>query len=622
MRDCTELSHESRFPDQAVLAWCFVVVAAILVTWGPLQGADFAWHLQIGKVAWQQKTMLPVEIFSFTQQGRPWLYKDWIADILLYGLYSGLGVWGFWLLKILALLTIAWAYHRVFPAQHRPALFLLLCLLGCGAIQYRVLERPLLFSLVCFALMVSLLERLRLSPPQTSSFRAIFSGLAPLVLLQWIWIQLHRGALLGYAIFLFWVIGFGIAFVTRRYAWSKLLWGEAPHPRWMLGLVAAWLLSVGLGLINPSGIHTFTSSFYVVGSEHIRTWSSEWQAISWKEFFQYFPFAAALAVGACGGACLHLWQRYRYPQHCQGTLTFGPILILGMFAFLSTRTIRWIPYLSLFSAYGLGYLLWEFLEVRERWKQYVQRWPILLGTGVIGLGLLLSQKAEPWQLGLNLDRMPEGAVRFMEQHKLHGRVMHAFRFGGYLMWRLWPKVLVQMDGRNDMVYPPDSLVASMRSQQEPKIFDQWQRTYGVTCVVASNHLDFVSHTFLAREPQWMMVYWSEAAVIYVTRKHYPNLRPFRYQYIHPASVDESVYYTVRRWGHDPKHMAQLQAELQRMVEASPQGIRSLMGMVLFFHFRGRAYRKQRDAWAQRLSQAAGSHPTVQQLFRRLGWPSP
>ncbi len=615
------MSRSTVMPPMLTKLWLglVLVVGAILLIWNPLQGADFAWHLKIGSVAWEQSTTLPKEIFSYTEAGRPWLYKDLIADVILYGLYNAFGVWGFFVLKLLAFLSVAWAFRRLFAERGSVWLSLVVSVLVWGAIQYRMLERPLLFSLVCFALLVTGLERLRLRP-HIEGWRNVLWALAPWVLVQWVWMQLHRGALLGYVMILGWLLGLWAAYLTRERPWSLRWLGEAPSRSLLLGASMMLPLALLLGLLNPSGIHILTTSVGVVNSDFIKQFSSEWQAISLLQFFQFFPLAALLSVVGGLGWLVVFARLSKKPQEESQPLTLWPLLAFLLFAVLAARSIRWIPYLSMVSAILVGHVLVHLEAHSKGWTLLTQRATLLVATGLASWGLLYAQRIDPWTMGINPHKVPVGAVAFIQKHKPQGNPMHSFRLGGYLMWKLWPTYKVQVDGRNDMVYPPPSFRASLLSQRRPDVFFRLQKRYNVNWVVASNHLDFQSHLFLALNTDWMMVYWSEAAVIYVKRKSYPSWKHLAYRMIHPASIDRSVYRALRQGKKDPKLVKQLHHELKRMVKASPRGLRSLLGMVLFHHWQGPSHHKERNRWAQTLRNAEGHRVEVQNLLRRLKIP--
>jgi hypothetical protein len=598
------------------MMWQFLLGFAIVLTIAPLQGADFGWHLKIGELVWNTKTTLPVDLFSYTEFGRPWFYKDMVADTLLYLVHRGGGAFGLWVLKFVALLVIASYFVRFFTRQGTPlpAYFAIVAFL-MAAIKYRVLERPLLFSLVFFALQLLYLESLRLRPNITSR-RAVLAALLPLLLLQWLWICLHRGALLGYVMLAGWAMGLFFAYIFREKSWSLAIFGTAPSLPMLQGACLLVPLSLLVGLLNPSGHYVFTTSLGVLGSEVIRQSISEWQSISFGTFVLDFPMAAALCMSATFGWLLVFFSRLRLNDK-RGAICLWSGLALLLFLVLTVRSIRWIPYLSMVSALLLGHVLHFAWPTFGAWQARLSKPLAIIAFGCGFLVLTTAQRIEPWQIAPSQAILPIGATHFATRHKLDGNVLHPFRFGGYLIWKRWPKNRVAIDGRNDLVYPPKHFMTLLKTQSDPKVFRRIQRTFHVKWVMASNHLGFRSHRFLAKHPDWAMVYWSEAAVIYVQKKHYPHLLYLTYRWIHPLSVDGSIFQTIRQHRKNPRVLRELHQELQRMLRSSPRGLRSHLGMVMYYHLLGPTYRAKRDEWGRLLHDIAGHKPAVRQFFQQL-----
>ncbi len=49
---------------------------------------------------------------------------------------------------------------------------------------------------------------------------------------------------------------------------------------------------------------------------------------------------------------------------------------------------------------------------------------------------------------------PVGAVAYLEAHQLSGNLLTEFGWGEYLIWTLYPRCRVALDGRYETVYPP------------------------------------------------------------------------------------------------------------------------------------------------------------------------
>ena len=138
----------------------FALCSAAYLGLTPTGGWDIWWHMAIGKIAEEQWTTLPVDIFSHSFNGEPWLYKDLLAGVIFYEGFYALGFAWFAVLKGLPVLFIMLGALLVTPAGRRDPLIVLIGGgLAVAAVQYRIVERPLLFSLMAYPVLVVFLER-------------------------------------------------------------------------------------------------------------------------------------------------------------------------------------------------------------------------------------------------------------------------------------------------------------------------------------------------------------------------------------------------------------------------------------------------------------------------------
>jgi hypothetical protein len=155
----------------------------------PLACLDFWWHLKVGEIIWKTRHIPQVDTFSFTAQGRCFVYQNWLSEIAYYLLYrmGGLPLLVFLhaLTIVLALAVVLWS---AWEATRRPRL-VALCML---VIMIPVLRfrnaRPQVFSMVLFALCYALLRRYR---------RRAGSHLWGLIPLMALWVNVHGAFVMG-----------------------------------------------------------------------------------------------------------------------------------------------------------------------------------------------------------------------------------------------------------------------------------------------------------------------------------------------------------------------------------------------------------------------------------------
>ncbi len=560
----------------------FALCSAAYLGFTPTGGWDIWWHMAIGKVAVEQWTTLPVDIFSHSVNGEPWLYKDLLAGIIFYEGFRAMGFAWFAILKGLPVLSIMLGALLITPADRRDPLIVLIAGgLAVAAVQYRIVERPLLFSMMLYPVLVVFLERAARKMISSRSAGQMVRPILSAVFTIWIWALLHRAVL----------VGLGVFAVHATLMWVAALRGRVSRRTaaiFTLGLMAAALLV----LCNPCGVHLYTTGLSMAKSEIMREMISDWARVGPITLLIEFPVTVALFVA---GAAAWIARRLRGGGDSTTGVAHG-VLMLLFACFTLADSIRWIPYLSIQSALVLVMALSSGKATVFSGSVMFRRARAgMLLVAMIGMcGLIMLQNQHGVGVGEMHDRYPEGAVEFAREHRLGGKVANVFHLGGYLIWKMWPQVLVTIDGRNDIIYSPEYLENVLRSQNNADVFREMQATDGVEWVMASNIPGYWSHGFLTRDDGWMLVYWSEPALIFVTRKDHPELAVFELSYIDPVAVDVSVVSAVTANARDPAALAHLESQIMRMIKASPQSIRANTAGAIYFHFRGPAYREQRN----------------------------
>ena len=71
--------------------WAVVVPAAVFLFLLGRQVSfiDLGYHLRAGMWEWQHHHWLDRDIFTSTFHGKPWLNQNWLAQLILYGVWSG-----------------------------------------------------------------------------------------------------------------------------------------------------------------------------------------------------------------------------------------------------------------------------------------------------------------------------------------------------------------------------------------------------------------------------------------------------------------------------------------------------------------------------------------------------
>ena len=554
--------------------------AGALLAFKPSQDPDLWWHLATGRLALATRSTLPTDPFSFSFYGAPWPQKDVVAAVGIWLAFAAAGFVGLWLVSALAAASMVLGWRQL-TARSWPILVALLVTLPL--LQWT--QRPNLLSLALFPTVLALLERRRW---------------AWLVLVSWIWIVLHRAALLGYALILGRALQQLVARLCARWPRLTLVAGAPPTPRELALAGLAAVAAPLVGLCNPSGRAAFTTSVALVESDVQRIYIAEWRRLG---LVALEGWAGLLFIVAALWVVARLVVAVRRRQ--RAPVDGWHLALLLLFAVMATQRLRWLPYLPLTSALVL------LLLVDELVPRLPPRLPLTPALVLLLLtACLAARRSAPWQLGEDRSVEPAAAVDFARAHGLDGPVMSSFEFGGYLIYRGLP---VLVDGRLEQLYPPAFVATCIQAERNPTFLARLP-IEKVTWAIGSNGDARFTHRYLFGDPRWMMVYWSDAASVYVVRAAHPELASLAFVVIDPAAPERSA--AVAASTHDAARIGRALDELQRMLTASPTSIRANSALAILFHLSGRS--ADRDVVMRLLHAVAPDHPAVRELERRFG----
>ena len=597
----------------------FTALLALLKGYSLVGGFDIWWHLKAGELAWEAKALLKTDVFSFSFYGESWKYQDVVSDVILYLGFQKMAYLWFALLEGLVVISLAASVFFGMEKKCRsPLLFIIATGLMLTAIHYRIIARPLVFSLMIFPIFTLLIARAQrtLSHNEVAIKKVLFA-LLPLSIATGGWLFFHRAAVLGYAIFGVWTLSAIASRLFGKIRWLHFVFGKPMAVSRLLLVALSLLLAVGIGALNPYGLKVFFLSLDVAESEMLKKYITEWAPLSLLEMVTQFPVFSFLMV-----VLISLAGNGIYRLKAKGVSPNYPLVFLLLFLALlglTFRSVRWLPYAAVFGTIVHISALAEMvvrLEMRLDLPARTKTLLVLLAA-ILMIAVFHGQNRFDYGFG-EKGWYPKGAVAFAKQSGLKGPVVNAFHTAGYLIYHMWPDVKVLADGRNDAVYPPEFMVQVFESQKRKSAFDNLEQARIADWVVASNLLGHLSHLYLADDPAWMMVFWSEEAVIYAKREAHSHLASRAFRYIHPASVDGSIARAMMHAGQNTNITDQIEREVMRLVTASPKGLRANVARAVYYHFKGRAFHARRDRVMNTLESEFGDDPSLVELRERFG----
>lgn len=603
-------------PPAQARAWWVVALGLLLLSlqlgWRRLADWDVWWQLHLGRQALAERSSLPIETYSWAMEGAPFPHKDLGGEILLWAAWALGGYDGMAALRALAAGLLAVALIGVLPrTQRRPWVIAVGASLLLVAIQDRVQPRALITSLVGFVASLALVEGVRRRIWEGRALRPLLIGA---VGMQLVWMNLHRGAMLGVVVW----TGLTCALVLGRVMGrsSALAAIAGPQATWRqvgaVGLTAVGVAAVGV--IHPSGWNAYRTGLAVTGDAAHKAAVSEWQPLSWEIVQQLYGLATLLVVVAAFALVLALGRalatRSRQP------VDVWHLGVAFVFFWQGVGSIRWMPEATIVATTVLTLLL-------GAWGAR-QSAPQVPEMRLAALVLVLANSAAPLLTtqqpgrGDEAWRYPTAALTFAGEQGLGARVQNAFVYGGYVLFEGWPTLRPMVDGRNDMVYPLAFYLACLDAQRDPAAFAALEAQHRPDWVLADNTPGRQTHGHLRGNPDWMIVHVTETAVVWVRRDEHPALVSRALRYVDPYAPVESLGQALQWAAGDRQRLAAIERELLQLLEDEPQGLRIHVLLVLWFDAMGPPGHARRDVAMQTLRTVWTDHPSVLELGSRLG----
>ncbi|MBN2585273.1 hypothetical protein JXA59_01310 [Patescibacteria group bacterium] len=465
---------------------------AFLLTIRPPWDPDLGWHLRNGGDI--LKFGVPRgDIYSHTMAGYPWISHEWLTDVLMYLTQHHLGLLALVVMFALIAVTAYLLAARVSSVNWGATI---LATFIAVLVAYPVVGvRPQLLTLLGLAIALWLLFRWRIAPANK-----LIYWLVPLMLL---WVNLHGGFMAGLILIGTFGIGELGKIVVRRY-WPKLnLSTLSPGQLWQL--IGVGCLSVLVTLINPYTWRVYQEFFNTVFNQSVRTGILEWLPVNFSNSngFNLLIYLILLLVFV-----LISWRRMDITKIFIGVAFFA-------IAISSWRNVPLFPLVTLpLLADAIAVLLPAGISyyTKSIWVILV----LLIGIGYFGYDQYHTVLPPSLDLAVlaKISKNPAGAVQYIKEHQLPGKLFNEYNWGGYLIWQL-PEKQVFIDGRMAIWQTPNQNLfgeyQSLSTEDEPTttILDR----YGVGLALIYRQRPLEQY-FLRHGDTWQLVYIDELSVLF------------------------------------------------------------------------------------------------------------
>lgn len=471
-------------------------LGAALTGLAPSADGDIWWHLAAGREMVARGGLLLTDPFSVSASGRAWPDVHWLFQLAVYGVHQAWGLAGLvWVKCALLGLGACLLYFALEERRGSWARGMLMTTLVAGLFAARslLLVRPVIGTLVLLALFFFALERFR----RGGSLRYLL--VLPVV--QLLWANFQGLSALG-------------PFMVGAYALGALTdWARARRLLVTLGccLVAMCLTPFGargaalpavlLGRLLPGEHQIFAQQV----AENLPPF--ELERLSGGEFWHFKWCLVLLGLSALVAG--------------RRLLVSHALLLVG-FAALALMSNRNVLLLYWVGAPLVAINLAPALRHRvARWRRPGLQGAWGLNAALLSALLFVSASAAARESTLTESspfRTPSGSVERLKA--LPGSdVFCADHYGGYLIWRLYPRFKPYIDTRL-VLRSADEYAEYLRLADEPERFDAFQARYRFGYVVLpvlfpERYQRLLAHLY--QSPAWKLLFTDGSEVLFGRR---------------------------------------------------------------------------------------------------------
>lgn len=494
----------------------FLLLAILLAVFGlrRIAALDIWWHLAAGRWIAEHGEVPRADVFSHTAAGQPWYDVHWLFQVLAYHAVRLLGLDSLIVGKTLLFLAAFGVSFIAVRREHRGAMLAVLLYFGILISQVHFLERPTAFTALFTALYAWVLEAHR-----RSDSRCLW--LLPAIHL--VWANLHGVAAVGIVMAMVYAVS---DLVCAWTPWSRH--ESTGRMRRGLRYLAVAALCLAASTINPFG---FKEIAYAWGQ--FRWVASDAHPVAqlldelWPAFHPDLAvhgrstFSQTAFVGLTALSFLLNARR----------VALSHLLITGAFLYLFLTAMRNSVLFALVAVPIAAENFGSWIEARQ--ESASRRSPGWTGHAVQCLlaAVLVLRIAEvatdryyrldrgDYETGWGVQHglFPEGTAGFLEREELEGNLYNDADFGGYLIWRLYPRVRVFVDGRHEVYGRVAEENALARGR--PDAFLNMIGKYGVSHALI-RHTDPAHDALidrLASSPDWSLASYDEVSALFIRR---------------------------------------------------------------------------------------------------------
>jgi hypothetical protein len=468
----------------------------------PVTDADIFWHLAAGREIFGQKHFLYTDPFSYTLVSPQWIDLHWLFQLLCYGMYSIGAEQGLIILKLLFVSFTA----ALLCLTHRQKRYLLFCAFLTPILLYQVRYcvdvRPVLVTVFFTTVYVFLFERARLTGKH-----GLLWWCVPF---QIIWTNCQGLYMIGLFIIGAYWIEAAVDFLREK------------NGRPVLHMVVM-LACAGSCLINPCGVSGLLLPFELFS--RIVPDAKNIFSLNITENIPLFSLGGydagyrTLVIVTALTACLLLVLNRK-------NIRISHLVLFSGFLFLACCAVRNV----LLYVVAVIPIICHYASTADLWKRFDALRPCLRSVFLKAawafafLMLLVPAYRHASIASLCLRhgalspfRFPEKITELIKRNPVPGNMFNDIRYGGYLMWHLYPGKKVFIDTRL-VIRPPEFFAEYLAISEHPELFAQVAEKFTITHAILPSAL-FTRHmkliNWLYYSGSWRLEYADGVSVLFV-----------------------------------------------------------------------------------------------------------
>lgn len=484
------------------LLFLFILSIYYLSQWPIISlDTDLWYHLAHGKYILDNNSIPDKSYFSFISPYLTWVDYYWLFQVLVFKIYSWANYDGLIILRaIIFLATLFFVFFLLFHHQNKESHFylsLIFAFLVLILLPRYQLIRPHIFSYLFILLFLYILE----CKPDKAFLLPIFAVL---------WANIHG---IEYPVLFLICLAYIAQFFLNHFLNKRHL--EKNELAYILPLI----LSLTAIYLTPHGSKLIEVPF--VSTENASQYINELRPIKFLDFF-YFHFTKP------DPTILNIFFVLIFSSTAisiaHKKIKISHLLLLAGGIFLLTKGIRFIYEFVLLSLPIL-----QAFPLRISLKGLTQRTKIIAVSGMIlilclPLISLMNFFKNPSRYPLSFVNLPAGITTFLNHISVGGYVLNHPNNGGYLIWELYPQYKIFMDMEVPFLFKDEDffMAANAFSNEEVlrKIISKYNPSF-ISVPIAKK--DF--REIIKKFPEYIMVFFDSAEVLYLNKKHYPELAP-------------------------------------------------------------------------------------------------